>query len=70
MAGGERRHRAHVEDLRALGWRGELLRSGCAPTNGPRLSSTMRSMFGGRGADDPGGLRDEERDVVVRQRRD
>ena len=25
---------------------------GCAPTNGPRFSSTMFSMFGGRGVDE------------------
>ena len=28
---------------------------GCAPRNGPRLSSTIRSMFGGRGADEARG---------------
>ena len=53
MARRERLDRAHVEDLRASGGAASSVGSGCAPTNGPRFSSTMRSMFGGRGAEIP-----------------
>ena len=51
MAFGERFDRAHVEDLRTVGGGGDLRGSFAAPTNGPRFSSTIRSMFGGRGAE-------------------
>ena len=53
VPGRERLDRAHVEDLVPSGGAASSVGSGCAPTNGPRFSSTIRSMFGGRGAEMP-----------------
>ena len=53
MSFGEGFDRPNVDDLGVSGGSGSSGGSGWTPTNGPRFSATIRSMFGGLGAEIP-----------------
>ena len=69
MAGRERGHRAHVQDLRPLGRRGELLRFRLSADERPAVELDDPLHVRRARRRDTGGFGDEERDVVVCQRR-
>ena len=69
MAGGEGRDRPHVEDLRSVGRCGELLRARLRSDERPAVELDDSLHVRRAGRRDSGGLRDEQCEVVVCQRR-